>query len=331
MGLLDVLQGASNAAASNVSGPVDMLAWALRKAGVPVPQNPVMGEAWMREKGLLATPQNKYAGAAGETLGLLAPFGAAAKAPQIAKGLLAAEDAGKRGAYAVGEKGNDMAQGYMARQGLMKPATVWHGSPHKFDKFDSSKIGTGEGAQAYGHGLYLAEAPETAAFYQQKLTSDGTLGGYKSANEARQRILLKTADRVEATDPTRAAKLRADADAITPGGALYKVDLPDEKIARMLDWDAPLSRQAPEVRQALPEFANRGVTSPQGARTMTGEEIIGELGRAHAERLRRAGIPGVRYLDGGSRGAGGGTSNYVVFPGEENALTILERNGQRLR
>ena len=26
--------------------------------------------------------------------------------------------------------------------------TVWHGSPHTFDKFDLSKIGTGEGAQA---------------------------------------------------------------------------------------------------------------------------------------------------------------------------------------
>ena len=25
----------------------------------------------------------------------------------------------------------------------MSAATVWHGSPHKFDKFDSSKIGTG--------------------------------------------------------------------------------------------------------------------------------------------------------------------------------------------
>jgi hypothetical protein len=46
-----------------------------------------------------------------------------------------------------------------------------------------------------------------------------------------------------------------------------------------------------------------------------------------ADRLRKAGIPGIRYLDGGSRGAGAGTSNYVVFPGEENALRILERNG----
>ena len=40
--------------------------------------------------------------------------------------------------------------------------TAWHGSPHKFDKFDMSKIGTGEGAQAYGHGLYMAETPEVA-------------------------------------------------------------------------------------------------------------------------------------------------------------------------
>ena len=31
-------------------------------------------------------------------------------------------------------------------------ANVFHGSPHKFDAFDASKIGTGEGAQAYGHG-----------------------------------------------------------------------------------------------------------------------------------------------------------------------------------
>ena len=34
---------------------------------------------------------------------------------------------------------------------------AYHGSPHDFDRFDMSKIGTGEGAQAYGHGLYFAE------------------------------------------------------------------------------------------------------------------------------------------------------------------------------
>src|SRR5258706_8248564 len=34
------------------------------------------------------------------------------------------------------------------------PITAYHGSPHDFDRFDLSRIGTGEGAQAYGHGLY---------------------------------------------------------------------------------------------------------------------------------------------------------------------------------
>jgi hypothetical protein len=38
----------------------------------------------------------------------------------------------------------------------------------------------------------------------------------------------------------------------------------------------------------------------------------------------------IRYLDGGSRGAGAGSSNFVVFPGQENILKILERNGQPL-
>ena len=49
-----------------------------------------------------------------------------------------------------------------------------------------------------------------------------------------------------------------------------------------------------------------------------------------AELFKGAGIPGVRYLDAGSRGAEGGTSNFVVFPGNENMMTILERNGQAM-
>ncbi len=34
---------------------------------------------------------------------------------------------------------------------------AWHGTPHEVDKFSSSNIGTGEGAQQYGHGLYFGE------------------------------------------------------------------------------------------------------------------------------------------------------------------------------
>jgi hypothetical protein len=49
-------------------------------------------------------------------------------------------------------------------------AVAFHGSPHIFDAFDMSKIGSGEGAQSYGHGLYFAEAPGVAKSYQDKLS-----------------------------------------------------------------------------------------------------------------------------------------------------------------
>ena len=50
--------------------------------------------------------------------------------------------------------------------------TLFHGTPHKFKKFETAKIGTGEGAQAYGHGLYFAERPGVARSYRNKLTED---------------------------------------------------------------------------------------------------------------------------------------------------------------
>lgn len=46
--------------------------------------------------------------------------------------------------------------------------TAWHASPHLFDAFDSSRIGTGEGAQAYGHGLYFAGRRPTSEWYYNK-------------------------------------------------------------------------------------------------------------------------------------------------------------------
>lgn len=54
-----------------------------------------------------------------------------------------------------------------------------HGSPHAFTKFDFSKIGTGEGAQAYGHGGYFAQGFDspTAKEYQKQLAADVQLKG----------------------------------------------------------------------------------------------------------------------------------------------------------
>lgn len=77
-------QGASNAAASTVYGPVDLMAWLLKKGGVNVPDAPLGSEQWMKNAGLLREPENKLAGLLGEGVGLAIPVTAPGKAKEIA-------------------------------------------------------------------------------------------------------------------------------------------------------------------------------------------------------------------------------------------------------
>ena len=380
MGLLDqahsFAQGASNGVASSLTGPVDGLAWLLRKAGVPVPQAPLGGSDWMRNVGLMQEPKERMAGLLGEGIGSALPTVIAGKAPQIANGLLKMGD-------------NLNAPRTLNPQ---TGAIVWHGSPHKFDKFDSNKIGTGEGAQAYGHGLYLAENKSVADEYAGKLSKPIVDFSKKSAQDKYEMAIAKKLQslaettqsgskydalakqfdsylnpRLEKWNPKHpnanayngmaplegddltnaiayrdAAKRLGEFD-LGDAGALYKVDLPDEHIAKMLDWDKPLSQQHPDVQKALngietnfpeiPDFNLRKWMDADPLASTWHNVLQRDLGADPAMitgTLKDRGIPGIRYLDGGSRGAGAGTSNFVVFPGNEGLLKILERNGQGL-
>lgn len=49
--------------------------------------------------------------------------------------------------------------------------SAWHGSPHDFDTFDLGAIGSGEGAQFYGWGLYFAKNKEMAKNYKEVLSN----------------------------------------------------------------------------------------------------------------------------------------------------------------
>ena len=250
---------------------------------------------------------------------------------------------------------NSLADKAMQTYGGLLGATVWHGSPHKFDKFDSSKIGTGEGAQAYGHGLYLAEHPEVAGQYaRMNLTGPANVAHVAGRDGGDAVAALKQVYPGMPSAWYESALLKAK-----DAGYTYKVDLPDEHIAKMLDWDKPMSLQSPEVRAAFesrvaplreqyakpaPGWGDLGGAQsydPTGRELLellrkrdatTAQDFLGNgLGLDVSEQLRSQGIPGIRYLDGESRGAGTGTSNYVVFPGNESLLQILERNGQPIK
>ncbi len=56
--------------------------------------------------------------------------------------------------------------------------TGWHGSPHEFDRFSTDYMGTGEGAQAYGWGLYFTDKEGIGRQYARKLG----LGAIKNLN-----------------------------------------------------------------------------------------------------------------------------------------------------
>ena len=279
----------------------------------------------------------------------------------------------------------------MAPVGGLLAHTVYHGSPHKFDKFDMSKIGTGEGAQAYGHGLYFAENPGVARSYQEQVTAQrkGNLnykGNYLSPQNpsdwqiARMQMdnivkpndwtlkpsvdllykangnideALKYAEGYGIYNKRDLSKLRKTmasinyADIQKPESYLYKVDIPDEAIPRMLDWDAALSKQPESIKPILRNLLNDaygdgaafnasgiGETAKDYLMNQSGAsaaDIIKNLSRRYGDdvaskMLREAGIPGIRYLDGSSRGAGQGTSNFVLF--DDQLARIIERNGQ---
>jgi hypothetical protein len=224
---------------------------------------------------------------------------------------------------------------------------VYHGTPHRFPptknnplgEFDPIKIGTGEGAQAYGHGLYLAEAKGTATGYRDTLAHKGALDleyeagkrGIPLNREAQVEFMRQSIPNVS---PEKAARSFQNANIEARNldqnklaalfkdykeskqGSLYKVDLPDEQIAKMLDWDKPFSNQSPDVQELIKNALEirKKQTGGYGLFDSLEKSSIKDLIATIGEqRLQQAGIPGIRYLDQGSRAGGAGTSNFVVF------------------
>jgi len=270
------------------------------------------------------------------------------------------------------EKGYGPKNQELARQlaEAYSPAgmTVWHGSPFKFKAFDPIKIGTGEGAQAFGHGLYVAENPKVAEDYMKIEPAGGVasprrmlLGKeveagtpeYKVAqlvdelglSKARKFILdwskKPNPDQIDyvnkASDIIQNVSKKSDVKNLGTGN-LYKIDLPDEHINKMLDWDKPLEKQPKNVQEALakhnPEMYDPKSEDydPSERGQWTYMRLANELTQKNASnKLSELGVPGLKYLDEGSRAMGQGTRNFVLFPGNEHLLNIQDMNGNPLQ
>jgi len=163
---------------------------------------------------------------------------------------------------------------------------AFHGSPHSFERFDTSKIGTGEGAQAYGHGLYFAENEGVAQGYKRDLAQTITVDGKPILQS--NKVVGSTGDRslddiliAHGGDLDSAiADHKSHMATLTPGqitrggvdrqlaqlealrgrvdsrntGHMYEVDINADP-ERMLHWDKPLSEQSQYVRDALSKLS----------------------------------------------------------------------------
>jgi RNA polymerase sigma factor (sigma-70 family) len=278
-------------------------------------------------------------------------------------------------------------------------ARTYHGTPHKVDKFSTDKIGTGEGAQAYGYGLYFAQSRDVAKTYVDVGIGNRTLSEQSAARQIfdykRMSGNLKEGRDLwvmnQGAENRQAAlkiwnRVSRNPEAFRTGN-LYTVDL-NVETEDLIDWDKRLSEQSPKVQAALKAVQSDSplwkdtiagkIGNPVGGalyKTLTATWPDAEFSRdgidpkkKASEALLVAGIPGIRYLDGGSRGSNSSiwqdgsqwavtyadatagqsttkrfatqaeakafddslerTYNYVVF--DENLIRILAENGEQV-
>tara|TARA_R110000765_G_scaffold277636_1_gene375535 strand:- start:404 stop:1696 length:1293 start_codon:yes stop_codon:yes gene_type:complete len=156
---------------------------------------------------------------------------------------------------------------------------AYHGSPHNFDKFSMDAIGTGQGAQAYGHGLYFGETEDVAKMYRDQLS-----GGISAASRRTLEAVDGDVDKAILETQKKLDKLlERNADGNFAGaerrfnaqkqiqedkinqliaykdtgsfneGHLYEVDInasPDD----FIDYDAPLSEQTGKVAKYISDY-----------------------------------------------------------------------------
>lgn len=185
-------------------------------------------------------------------------------------------------AYAIPAVGVGVAGALKAPRAIQQAAKIraFHGSPYQFDEFSDKAIGSGEGAQAYGYGHYLAEREGTARSYRDALRSKN-LDKKRSLKEAGideslsdeslrtfSSVIFDAANLSPDLSPTQMADIIQGAsiefrsvpkskiaDAVSRyqndmKGSMYEVEI-DADPSELLDYDKPLSQQSPDLQRKV--------------------------------------------------------------------------------
>ena len=186
-----------------------------------------------------------------------------------------------------------------------------HGSPYEFDQFLLENIGTGEGQQAFGYGLYFTESSDIAKNYAKRLSEDKTGVVYT--------VRVKdgaTKNWIEFREP------------ITDG-YLDKIQLNNEELGAYMDYVNNFDfgkKDAPEHFGILGDFISESETTGNGvewenvptfAAILDLQDALGK--ERTMEILKRSGYDGISY---NSKGGYGDAKNFVVF--DPTSIEIIE-------
>lgn len=154
---------------------------------------------------------------------------------------------------------------------------AFHGSPHDFERFDMSRLGTGEGAAAFGVGHNIASKQEVAVYYKNKLSPitseeqiafdpgipkdqrDAVVAAFHQANEYMPgKVTAQIIGQILDDNRKQGIVQGMAADAYDQGrvtiapqsGHVYTVEFNADE-ARLLDWDVPFEKQPANVIDAF--------------------------------------------------------------------------------
>lgn len=175
--------------------------------------------------------------------------------------------------------------------------SAFHGSPHKFDKFTTDRIGSGEGTQAYGWGLYFAGDKQVAEWYREQLSGIDKGQLYEVS--------------------------------IPDDGAYGLWDVPLSKQPEVVKNAIRKIVDTKFGDGTFDAYAEDGNDWNDLTDNLLEDVTDEELSRA----LNAEGVTGIKYLDGSSRGTGKESYNYVIFDDEAIRVlnTFYQNNQQQAR
>lgn len=181
--------------------------------------------------------------------------------------------------------------------------TVYHGSPYKFDKFDQSKIGTGDGNK-YGWGIYFTADTSFAnsygegkEYYDGKPITDVYIslyipdllkGNKKQVIKENKNFKDQVVEFAKNFDPSKYEHKK---------GYVYVCSIPDD--IELLDWDLAIDVQNiySQLQKLAQDYKINIQDNPYGSQFYIRlEDKVGSAKQASLV-LQKYGIPGLMYND----------------------------------